>query len=149
MLTLVRDIRTNDAILGRLYHNGGIVCYTLENAAKAIPCGMYTVQNSKSPKFKRELPLIWNVSVPASRGIRIHVGNTVASSSGCVLVGMTREVHLLGGSKLKESKNSETMVTMICRNEKNLVIVDACANNGACANNFHHQSPLTQSPSFV
>lgn len=124
MLTLVRYTRTDEAILGSLYLNGAFVCYTLENSAKAIPCGMYKVQNSKSPKFKRELPLLHNSQVPAGRGIRIHVGNTAASSSGCVLVGMTREVHLLGGSKLNESKNAETMVTMICRNETNLVIVD-------------------------
>lgn len=124
MLTLVRYTRTDEAILGSLYLNGAFVCYTLENAAKAIPCGMYKVQNSKSPKFKRELPLLHNAQVPASRGIRIHVGNTAKDSQGCVLVGMTREVHLLGGSKLKESKAAETMVTMICRNESNLVIVD-------------------------
>ena len=124
MLTLVRYTRTDEAILGYLYLNGAFVCYTLENAAKAIPCGMYSVQNSKSPKFKRELPLLTSDKVSASRGIRIHVGNTAASSSGCVLVGMSREVHLLGGSKLKESKNAETMVTMLCRNETNLVIVD-------------------------
>ncbi len=128
MLILIRDIRTEEAVLGSLYLNGAFICYTLENAAKAIPCGMYGVQNSKSPKFKRELPLLVSDKVSASRGIRIHVGNTVASSSGCILVGMTREVHLLGGSKLNESKNAETMVTMICRNEKNLVIVDAFAN---------------------
>ena len=124
MLTLVRYTRTDEAILGSLYLNGAFVCYTLENAAKAIPCGMYTVQNSKSPKFKRELPLLHNAQVPASRGIRIHVGNTAKDSQGCVLVGMTREVHLLGGSKLKESKAAETMVTMLCRNESNIVIVD-------------------------
>ena len=124
MLTLVRYTRTDEAILGSLYLNGAFVCYTLENAAKAIPCGMYTVQNSKSPKFKRELPLLHNAQVPASRGIRIHVGNTAKDSQGCVLVGMTREIHLLGGSKLKESKAAETMVTMMCRNESNLVIVD-------------------------
>ena len=124
MLTLVRYTRTEEAILGSLYLNGAFICYTLENASKAIPCGMYTVQNSQSPKFKRELPLLYNAQVPANRGIRIHVGNTAASSSGCVLVGMTREVHLLGGSKLKESKAAETMVTMLCRNEKNLVICD-------------------------
>lgn len=124
MLTLVRYTRAETAVLGSLYLNGAFVCYTLENAAKAIPCGMYKVQNSKSPKFKRELPLLHNAQVPASRGIRIHVGNTAKDSQGCVLVGMTREVHLLGGSKLNESKNAETMVTMICRNESNLVIVD-------------------------
>ena len=124
MLTLVRYTRTDEAILGSLYLNGAFICYTLENASKAIPCGMYTVQNSKSPKFKRELPLLHNAQVPASRGIRIHVGNTAKDSQGCVLVGMTREIHLLGGSKLKESKAAETMVTMLCRNESNIVIVD-------------------------
>ena len=119
MLTLVRYTRTDEAILGSLYLNGAFVCYTLENAAKAIPCGMYSVQNSKSPKFKRELPLLHNAQVPAGRGIRIHVGNTVASSSGCVLVGMGRN-----GDSLTESTPAETMVTMLCRNETNLVIVD-------------------------
>ena len=128
MLTLVRDIRTEEAVLGSIYLNGAFICHTLENESKAIPCGMYSVQNSKSPKFKRELPLLHNAQVPSSRGIRIHVGNSAASSSGCILVGMSREVHLLGGSMLKESKNAETMVTMICRNEKNLVIVDAFTN---------------------
>ena len=119
MLTLVRDIRDEEAVLGSLYLNGAFVCYTLENAAKAIPCGMYAVQNSKSPKFKRELPLLYNAQVPANRGIRIHVGITVASSSGCVLVGMGRN-----GDRLTESSPAETMVTMLCRNESNLVIVD-------------------------
>ena len=52
MLTLVRDIKANEAILGRLYLNGAFVCYTLENAAKAIPCGMYRVQNSKLAQFR-------------------------------------------------------------------------------------------------
>ncbi len=125
MLTLVRDIHANEAILGRLYHNGALICYTLENASTIIPCGDYCVQNSKSPKFKRELPLLTSDKVSASRGIRIHVGNTAKDSQGCVLVGMTREVHLLGGSKIKESKAAETMVTMICRNESNLVIGDS------------------------
>ena len=119
MLTLVRDIRTETAVLGRLYHNGGLICYTLENAAKAIPCDMYTVQNSKSPKFKRELPLVWNAKVPASRGIRIHVGNTVASSSGCILVGMGRDTKK---PSLVESALAETMVTMLCRLVTELVV---------------------------
>lgn len=129
MLTLVRYTRTETAILGSLYLNGAFVCYTLENAAKAIPCGMYKVQNSKSPKFKRELPLLHNAQVPASRGIRIHRGNTAKDSQGCVLVGMS---HNSDAGKpgiepaVFESTLAEMMVTMLCRNEKNLVIVDNC-----------------------
>lgn len=126
MLTLVRYTRTETAILGSLYLNGAFICYTLENAAKAIPCGMYSVQNSKSPKFKRELPLIHNsTTVKASRGIRIHRGNTFKDSQGCVLVGMGRNVKQ---DFITESANAEIMVKMICRNEKNLVIVDAFTN---------------------
>lgn len=121
MLTLVRYTRTDEAILGSLYLNGAFICYTLENAAKAIPCGMYTVQNSKSPKFKRELPLLFSSNVPQSRGIRIHRGNTAKDSQGCVLVGMGLSTEK---SSITESANAEIMVTMICRNESNLVIVD-------------------------
>lgn len=121
MLTLIRDIRANDAVLGSLYLNGAFVCFTLENAAKAIPCGMYTVQNSKSPKFKRELPLIHNAPVPASRGIRIHRGNTAKDSQGCVLVGMGRDVKK---NFITESTNAETMVTMICRSVDSLLICE-------------------------
>ena len=122
MLTLIRDVRTDKAVLGRLELNGQFICNTLENAAKAIPCGMYTVQNSRSPKFKRELPLIYNDRVPESRGIRMHVGNTVASSNGCILVGMGRDVKKCF---ITESASAETMVTMLCRNETNLVIAEA------------------------
>jgi hypothetical protein len=121
MLTLIRDVKGDKAILGKLYFNGGIVCCTLENRSKAIPAGLYSVMNSKSPKFKRELPLVWNANVPASRGIRIHVGNTVASSSGCILVGMGRDAKK---QSLTESALAEKMVTMLCRSVTEFIIID-------------------------
>lgn len=117
MLNLIRYKATEDALLGRLYLNGAFLCHTLENKKKAVPCGIYNVENSKSPKFGRELPLIYNAEVPAKRGIRIHVGNVVANSDGCVLVGMG-----CAGERLTESKLAEQMVTMICRNSTELVI---------------------------
>lgn len=125
MLTLVRYTRTETAVLGSLYLNGAFVCYTLENRSKAIPCGMYTVQNSQSPKFKRELPLIYNsTTVKANRGIRIHRGNTCKDSQGCVLVGMGRSTEK---SSVTESTLAETMVTMLCRNAGKLVICEGWA----------------------
>jgi hypothetical protein len=120
-LTLIRDVNGDKAILGKLYFNGSLVCYTLENAAKAIPCGVYLVQNSKSPKFKRELPLLWNSSVPSSRGIRIHRGNTAKDSQGCILVGMGRDVKK---SFITESSLAETMTTMLCRSITELIITE-------------------------
>lgn len=122
LLTLIRDVKGDKAILGKLYINGGLVCYTLENAAKAIPTGVYMVQNSMSPKFKRELPLLWNSNVPSNRGIRIHVGNdAVKDSQGCILVGMGRDVkkHFI-----TESALAETMVTMLCRNVTELIVTE-------------------------
>jgi hypothetical protein len=120
-LTLIRDVNGDKAILGKLYFNGSLVCYTLENAAKAIPCGVYLVQNSKSPKFKRELPLLWNSGMSSSRGIRIHRGNTAKDSQGCILVGMGRDVKK---SFITESSLAETMTTMLCRSITELIITE-------------------------
>ena len=121
MLVLVRDAYTETAVLGRLFFGGTCICYTLENRSKAIPCGTYNIENSKSPKFKRELPLIYGYKVAESRGIRIHAGNTAKDSAGCVLVGMCRDT--VAGS-LTESRLAETMVTMLCRTVKHLTITE-------------------------
>lgn len=121
MFTLVRDKRTGTAILGSLYLNGAFICYTLENAAKAIPAGIYSIENSKSPKFGRELPLLFSDKVPSRRGVRIHAGNTYQDSAACVLVGMKRDD---ANERIDESKDAEKMVTMLCRNVRSLAIVE-------------------------
>ena len=121
MFTLVRYTRTEKAILGSLYLNGAFICYTLENAAKAIPAGLYSIENSKSPKFGRELPLLFSDNVPSRRGVRIHAGNTYQDSAACVLVGMKRDE---AKERIDESKDAEKMVTMLCRNVRSLAIVE-------------------------
>ena len=121
-LVLVRDCRTETAIMGHLLFNGTVICYTLENKAKAIPCGIYNIENSKSPKFKRELPLLYNKTVAELRGIRVHAGNTSKDSAGCVLVGMGREIAPDGS--LTESKLAETMISMLCRTVKQMVVCE-------------------------
>lgn len=121
MLVLVRDAFTETAVLGRLFLGGTCICSTLENRSKAIPCGTYNIANSKSPKFKRELPLIYGYKVAESSGIRIHAGNTSKDSAGCVLVGMGRDT--VAGS-LSESKLAETMVTMLCRTIRHLTVTE-------------------------
>ena len=121
MFTLIRDIVNDNEVMGRLEINGQFICYTLENRKKLIPCGLYTVENSISPKFKRELPLLHNKDVPAKRGVRIHVGNYYHQSSACVLVGMGRKKE---DFSLTESKNAEIMVTMLCRSCCELIICE-------------------------
>jgi hypothetical protein len=46
--------------------------------------GTYDLSVTYSPKFRRNLPLI---DVPKRLGIRIHAGNTIDDTSGCILVG--------------------------------------------------------------
>ena len=121
MFMLVRYTRTEKAILGSLYLNGAFICYTLENAAKAIPAGLYSIENSRSPKFGRELPLLFSDKVPSRRGVRIHAGNTYQDSAACVLVGMKRDD---AKERIDESKDAEKMVTMLCRNVRSLAIVE-------------------------
>lgn len=121
MINVVRNIRKGNTIIGEMYFNGSLICYTLENASKAIPCGQYVVQNSKSPKFKRELPLVFNSIVSSSRGIRIHCGNKDSDSAGCILVGMGRNIDNM---TISESKMAESMITAICRSENKLIITD-------------------------
>lgn len=121
MFTLVRYTRTETAILGSLYLNGAFICYTLENAAKSIPAGLYSIENSRSPKFGRELPLLFSDKVPSRRGVRIHAGNTYQDSAACVLVGMKRDD---AKERIDESKDAEKMVTMLCRNVRSLAIVE-------------------------
>jgi hypothetical protein len=121
MFTLIRDKRTGTAILGRLFMGDTCICYTLENAQKAIPAGFYSIKNSMSPKFGRELPLLFSSKVSSSRGVRIHSGNTYKNSAACVLVGMKRDD---AKERIDESKDAEKMVTMLCRNVRYLAIVE-------------------------
>lgn len=61
--------------------------FTIENYDKMIPDGTYRVKLTYSPKFKRDVPIVYNDDVPESRGIRIHEGNIVQNTKGCILVG--------------------------------------------------------------
>lgn len=61
--------------------------FTIENYDKMLPDGTYHVSVTYSPKFKRDVPIVYNDNVPESRGIRIHEGNIVQNTKGCILVG--------------------------------------------------------------
>lgn len=116
-MILIRDSIVNDAVLGSLYVGVVKVCETLENKAKLIPCGEYNLNVSKSQKFDRLLPLVYNDDVPMRRGIRIHVGNSVKDTEGCILVGFERN-----DDKLINSRNAESVVTGLAANDAKLII---------------------------
>ena len=73
-----------------LYDNKGfhLVCYTLEPVRPLMDVGVYPLSITYSPKFKKPMPLI---DVPNHAGVRIHYGNNVGDTEGCLLLGLYKD----------------------------------------------------------
>lgn len=63
----------------------------------AIPEGRYLMRFTYSPKFGKRLFLL--MDVPLFDGIRIHSGNSVKDTHGCILVGNNTKVGRLENSR--------------------------------------------------
>lgn len=68
----------------------------------AIPCGKYKIKMTYSPKYKRMMPQV--LDVKGSDGIRVHSGNSVKDTLGCVLLGEHKIPDSLNCMKDKEPK---------------------------------------------
>ena len=105
-LRLIREPSQHNATMGSLYVDGVWQCWTLEDAIRdqkmagetCIPAGTYRVDITPSQRFHRLLPIL--LDVPGFSGVRIHPGNTIADTEGCVLVGRTRSSGSVGESRL-------------------------------------------------
>jgi hypothetical protein len=87
-----RKTKTADGIFGVLTLDWNpFTCVTLENLAKSIPSGNYSVVFDYSPHFNRVMP---HILVPSrdsaaggDAGIRVHWANFPAQLEGCIAVG--------------------------------------------------------------
>lgn len=98
-LHLIRFAVLQDMTQGALHVDGRFMCYTLEDAARimagfpkipkrsAIPCGDYEVRVTFSNRFQYKTPEV--LEVPGFTGIRVHPGNTIEDTEGCILPGLT------------------------------------------------------------
>jgi hypothetical protein len=102
---LTRFGLVNEATPGFLTIEGRFLCWTLEDRVReqvgvpveqwkvpgktAIPVGTYPLRVTWSPRFKTMLPHV--DQVPGFSGVRIHAGNTVEDTEGCILVGLRRD----------------------------------------------------------
>lgn len=119
-LTLKRTDFTDRSTIGELFVNGVFFCYTIEDKDRnlnndmdikeivrlkqygitAIPCGTYRMELTMSNRFKRALPLLYNVK--GYEGVRLHRGNTAEDSLGCPILGMKKGVDAVYQSTVAE-----------------------------------------------
>ena len=95
LIRLIRNQPSGYALTGTLYvdsllteegvHQYELSMDTLEHMEYAIPDGFYRLRMTYSPRFQEVLPILDNVV--GRTGIRIHAGNTIAHTTGCILVG--------------------------------------------------------------
>lgn len=115
MITLIRKTFTTHSSTGVLLIDGVFQCYTLEDVARAtgvkiagetaIPAGLYSIAITESNRFKRPLPLIYNMNdfsvsdgIKKWTGIRIHPGNDRDDTEGCILPGLKLMTDWVSGS---------------------------------------------------
>ena len=110
-LYIAQETNGDNPGLGQPLTKGLQICDTLEptwrdyahgaykvKGRSAIPEGRYAVVISWSPKLEAWLPIL--LGVPNFSGIRIHAGNTVADTAGCILVGKNKIVGQVVDSRI-------------------------------------------------
>lgn len=107
-LTLTRNAFGVDGIFGTL-EGAGLTLATLEHAfpadvgyLPAVPPGMYTCQRGlhQLEGMSSNFTTFQIMNVPGHTGILFHVGNSNRDSSGCCLLGETRQGTLIINSRL-------------------------------------------------
>lgn len=127
-LTLKRQHYTPDTTLGTLDVNGKFFSFVLEDVVRdsdeekvwgktAIQSGRYKVIVTRSPKFKRMMPLL--VNVPGFSGIRMHGGNTHEHTHGCPLIAK----NLVSEERIQGSMESELTALLIASKEDHYITI--------------------------
>lgn len=95
------------------------ICETLENADYLVLPLIYKIEVTRSPRFKRLLPIL--LQVPGRTGIRWHRGTKPQHSKGCILVSEADEKRItalwLKEQRAKEETRLEITNTQIMNNE--------------------------------
>ena len=131
-LKLYRKFLGNKYTIGKLFINNEYICDTLEDVVRpesvkvygetAIPCGVYEIVLTMSPRFKKVLPLL--LDVPHFEGVRIHTGNTEKDTEGCILVGYNKVKGKVINSKIAFDKVMKYLELATINNEK--ITIEVC-----------------------
>ena len=122
-LRLIRNPSVDHVTFGTLCVDDVMECLTLEDEIRerrgvpvsewkvpgqtAIPAGRYLMRLTMSRRFRCVLPLLEDV--PGFSGVRIHTGNVIDDTDGCILVGRRTS-----GTRIAESRLAfrELMATL-------------------------------------
>lgn len=134
-LEVKRITLTDSYTIGQLFVDGQYFCDTLEDTVRdltnikdkvygrtAIPVGTYTVIRDYSGHFKKLLPHI--LDVPYFSGIRIHSGNDVEDTNGCILVGMYQRAGYISNSRETMEKLMKILSVVVNKGEKITITIN-------------------------
>ena len=127
-LKLIRETKTDDSTIGKMYINEIYHCYTLEDKERAvkvqnvtaIPKGKYEVIVNFSNRFQQQMPLLLNV--PNFEGVRIHWGNYSKDTEGCILLGTSKAVNMIGNSRVAYTKFM-SIINKVAKTEKIFITI--------------------------
>ena len=107
-LLIIREMFTEESIIGELFVNGELFCDTLElpykdnqRSISSIPAGEYSVR-MRYPRESATRDYLHMIvkDVPNRSYILFHRGNKPSHTRGCILVGQTRQQDFVGNSTL-------------------------------------------------
>ena len=128
-LKVIRETFTDESTIGKLFINGVFHCFTLEDKVRenkiqnvtAIPKGRYEVIINFSNRFQQQMPLLLNV--PNFEGVRIHWGNFAKDTDGCILLGTTKSVNMIGNSRTAYAKFM-AVLNKVSKTEKIFITIE-------------------------
>lgn len=114
IITQIREYK-KDRTLSKIYLNGNFFCHALEDVARppgvkikgetCVPEGVYNFTINYSNRFKRDMVLLYNKDDFSLErqgvrftGIRVHGGNDIQDTYGCVLAAHNTDGHKVWGS---------------------------------------------------
>ena len=119
LLKIERYKVKKDSLCGELFVDDHLNCLTLEELPRpekipgktGIPAGRYKLLPRREGqmyheycvRFKEDHPMIWLQDVPNFEYIYIHIGNTLADTDGCILVGCAISTSYDGNAHLTSS----------------------------------------------
>lgn len=134
-LKLIRNKSSKEYTEGKLYINGVYFCDTLEDQDRGllqtmsvdtiktikvyketcIPYGKYKVVLSMSKRFGKVMPELLNVK--GFTVIRMHSGNTIYDTEGCILVGIKN-----GNGIITNSRKTFNQLMNILKTQKAITL---------------------------